>query len=98
MNIKPLGNRLVVELVKQKTTTASGIILSAEAKNEQAVGKIIAIGSGQGTDDNIVNLGLQNNDIVLFGKYAGEEIKDTHDSEKVYKILKGSDVLAIIKD
>jgi chaperonin GroES len=98
MTIKPLGNRLVVELVKQKTTTNSGIILSAEEKNEQAVGKIIAIGSGIGTDENITNLGLQNGDTVLFGKYAGEEIKDSVDETKIYKILKGTDVLAIVQE
>lgn len=98
MTIKPLGNRLVVELVKQKTTTASGIILSVEEKNEQAVGKIIAIGGGLGTDENISQLGLKTGDTVLFGKYAGEEIKDSTDETKIYKILKGKDVLATIQD
>lgn len=98
MTIKPLGNRLVVELVKQKTTTSSGIILTSEEKTEQALGKIIAIGKGQGTDENITNLDLKIGDTVLFGKYAGEEVKDNKVNDNTFKILKGSDVLAIIQD
>jgi chaperonin GroES len=98
MTIKPLGNRLVVELIKQKTTTASGIILTAEEKTEQALGKIIDIGKGQGTDENITNLDLKIGDTVLFGKYAGEEVKDNKINDNTFKILKGSDVLAIIQD
>ncbi len=97
MTIKPIGNRLVVELVKQKTTSTSGIILSAEEKNEQAVGRIIAIGNGLGSDENITNLGLNIGDKVLFGKYAGEEIQDSTDENKIYKILKATDVLATIQ-
>lgn len=96
MTIKPLGNRVVVELVKQKTTSNSGIILSSEEKTEQAIGQIIAIGSGIGEDENVTKLGLNLHDKVLFGKYAGEEIKDSENDDKTYKILKGTDILAII--
>lgn len=98
MTIKPLGNRVVVQLIKQKTTSASGIILSTEEKNEQAIGTITAIGAGQGTEDNIQNLGLSIGDKVLFGKYAGEEIKDGVDEDSVYKILKSTEILAIINN
>lgn len=96
MNIKPLGNRLVVRLVKQKTTSASGIILTAEEKNEQAMGEVLSIGAGYGTEENIQNLGLNVGDTVLFGKYAGEEVSDDADSETIYKILKTTDILAVI--
>jgi chaperonin GroES len=98
MTIKPLGNRLVVRLVKQKNVSASGIILSGEEKNEQAKGQIIAIGGGQGSEENIQNLNLQVGQIVLFGRYGGEEIQDDEDNETTYKILKGSDVLAVIEN
>jgi chaperonin GroES len=97
MNIQPLGNRLVVKLTKIKNTSASGFILSSEEKNEQAMGEVIAIGGGQGTDENIKDLGLKVGDVVLFGKYGGEEIADEHDENIVYKILKSTDVVAIIK-
>jgi chaperonin GroES len=97
MTIKPLGNRVVVKLTKQKTTSASGIILSAEEKNEQAMGEIIAIGGGQGSEENVTNLGLKVGDKVLFGKYAGEEISDDQDEDTKYKILKSTDILAVIE-
>lgn len=98
MNIKPLGNRLVVKLIKQKTTTASGIILTTEEKNEQAIGEVVSVGAGFGTDENIQSLNLKVGEKVLFGRYAGEEIKDESDTEIVYKILKTNDVLAIIEN
>jgi chaperonin GroES len=98
MNIKPLGNRVVVTLEKQKKTSASGIILTTKDENEQSLGTITAIGAGQGDDENVTELGLKVGDTVLFGKYAGEEIKDSVDSDKIYKILKGSDILAIINN
>ena len=97
MTIKPLGNRLVVKLIKQKNTTASGIITSTKEETEQGMGEIIAIGSGQGKDENIQDLNLKIGQIVLFAKYAGEEIKDETNLEIVYKVLKGSDIIAVIE-
>ncbi|NJK71773.1 co-chaperone GroES [Candidatus Gracilibacteria bacterium] len=97
MNIKPLGNRLVVKLVKQKTTTASGIIISSKEENEKAKGEVISIGGGQGKDNNITELGLKVGDIVLFGNYAGDEINSDPTSDDVYKILEGKDIIATIK-
>ncbi len=97
MKIKPLGNRLVVKLVKKKTTTASGIIISSEEKNEQAKGEIIAIGGGQGSEENITNLKLKTGDTVIFGKYAGDEVESEPGDTEVYKILNGKDVIAIVE-
>jgi chaperonin GroES len=96
MNIKPIGNRLVVKLTRKKNVSASGIILSSEEKTEQAIGEILAIGGGQGNDENIKELGLSVGDKVLFGKYAGEEVADDMDDETTYKILKSTDILAVI--
>lgn len=98
MIIKPLGNRLVVKLTKKPTTSASGIILSSEEKTEQAIGEVISIGGGQGKEDNITELGLKVGDKVLFGKYAGEEVSDNSSDETQYKILKSTDILAVIQD
>lgn len=99
MNIKPLGNRVVVQLIKQKTTSASGIILTTEEKNEQAMGKIITMGKGADVDGEIElkDLEVKVGDTVLFGRYAGEEVKDESDSETVYKILSSKDILAVIE-
>jgi chaperonin GroES len=98
MTIKPLGNRLVVQLIKQKNTTASGIITSTKEEPEQGMGKVIAIGKGQGDDENIKDLGLEIGQIVLFPRYAGEEIKDQNNPDVVYKVLKGSDIIAVLED
>jgi chaperonin GroES len=99
MNIKPLGNRVVVQLIKQKTTSASGIILTTEEKNEQAMGKIISMGKGADVDGEIElkDLEVKVGDTVLFGRYAGEEVKDESDSETVFKILSSKDILAVIE-
>lgn len=99
MTIKPIGNRLVVKLVKQQTTTKSGIILSTKEENEQSMGEIIAIGSGAEVDSeiNITSLGLSVGDKIIFGKYSGEEVKDQNDPDTMYKIIKSSDVMAIVE-
>jgi chaperonin GroES len=100
MTIKPLGNRLVVKLIKQKNTSASGIILSTEEKNEQAKGEVISLGKGADIDGEmqLKDLEVKTGDIVLFGKYAGEEITDEADPETVFKILSAKDILAIIEN
>lgn len=98
MTITPIGNRIVVELKEKETTTSSGIIISTNAgEKEQQYGVIIALGTGKSSEgETASDLGLKNGDQVLFGKYGGEEIKDDA-SNKIFKVLKVSDVLAIIK-
>jgi len=98
MNIKPIGNRLVVKLVVQATTSNSGIIVSTKQEKEQSMGEIVAIGTGADVDNeiNVSKLGLNIGDIVLFGKYAGEEFNDPKNSDITYKILKVSEVMATV--
>jgi chaperonin GroES len=96
-NITPLGNRVVVRLNKQKNVTTSGIILSSKTENEQSVGEITSIGGGIGEEENVTKLGLTVGDTVVFGKYSGEEIKDDQDSETVYKVVNGKDIIAILE-
>jgi chaperonin GroES len=97
MNIQPIGNRIVVKLSKKKQVSASGIILSSEEKTEQVIGEVVAIGGGQGSDENVKDLSLKVGDKVMFAQYAGDEIKDENDSETTYKILNSKDILATIK-
>jgi chaperonin GroES len=96
-NITPLGNRVVVRLNKQKNVTTSGIILSSKTENEQSIGEITSIGGGIGEEENVTKLGLTVGDTVVFGKYSGEEIKDDQDSETVYKVVNGKDIIAILE-
>lgn len=100
MTIIPLGNRLVIKLIKQKNTSVSGIILSTEDKNEQSIGQIVSLGAGANISEemNIKDLGVKIGDTVLFGKYSGEEVKDEMDSDTIYKILNAKDILAIIQN
>ena len=91
MKLKPLGNRVVVQPLTEEETTKSGIILPDTVdKEKKAEGKVLAIGDGE----KITKLGLKVGDKVLFGKYAGEEVKV---DEKEYKILSDEDVLAVIE-
>ncbi len=99
MTITPVGNRIVVELKEKETTTTSGIIISTNAgEKEQQYGIVIALGTGKSSEgETPTDLGLKTGDQVLFSKYGGEEIKDEAHG-KVYKVLKASDILAIIKE
>lgn len=89
MPLQPLGDRVLVKPQAEKETSAAGIMLP-ESKEKKSQGEIIAIGTGE----KIQKLNLKVGDVVMFGKYAGEEVE----LEKIeYKILKEEDVLAIIK-
>jgi chaperonin GroES len=94
--LKPLGDRLVIEPVEQEETTISGLILPETAKEKPQKGTVIAVGPGRRDDDGKrVEMDVSVDDIVLYAKYAGTEIKI--DGDKVL-ILKESDVLAILVD
>lgn len=91
MQIKPIGDRVLVEQVSEEETTKSGIVLPDTIdKEKKAEGNIIAVGSG----DKVIKLGLSVGQRVLFGKYAGEEVKQ---GDKEYKILNHDDVLAVVE-
>jgi chaperonin GroES len=101
MKIKPLGNRVLVKQSTQEEVTRSGIVLPDTAdKEKKAQGKIVALGKGE----EIAKSGLKIGDVVVFGKYSGEEIEIDENGKKVdYKILSigeekdESEVLAIIE-
>ncbi|MDG1821998.1 MAG: co-chaperone GroES [Flavobacteriaceae bacterium] len=89
INIKPLADRVVIEPLAAETTTASGIIIPDTAKEKPQKGIVVA--TGPGTKDDAVTLKV--GDTVLYGKYAGNELKlDSGD----YLIMRESDILAII--
>ena len=95
-NLKPLGDRLVVEPKEQEETTASGLVLPETAKEKPQQGTVIAIGPGRRDDDGKrIEMDVAVDDIVLYAKYAGTEIKFEGDK---FLILKESDVLAILED
>ncbi len=96
MNLRPLGDRVVVEPSEQEEKTASGIILPETAKEKPQEGTIVAVGPGKYDDEGKKRLPLdvKVGDKVLFAKYAGTEIKV--ESKKVL-ILRESDIMAVIE-
>ena len=95
MNLKPLGDRVVIEPLEQEEVTASGIVLPETAKEKPQKGKILAIGPGARDEDGKrIAMDVKVGDTVLFAKYAGTEIKV---EGKKLLILKESDILAIVE-
>jgi chaperonin GroES len=95
MELKPLGNRLVVEPIEQEDVTAGGIVLPETAKEKPQKGIVLAVGPGDRDDKGErIPMDVAVKDTILFAKYSGTEIK--LDAKKVI-ILRESDVLAIVK-
>ena len=94
MNIRPLQDRILVKRVESESRSAGGIIIPDSAKEKPVEGIVKAVGSGKVNDDGTrVAMETKVGDRVLFGKYAGSEVKI--DGEE-HIILKESDVLGII--
>lgn len=95
MNLRPLGDRLVVEPKEQEQTTASGLVLPETAKEKPQEGEVLAVGPGRRDDDGKrIAMDVSVGDLVLYAKYGGTEVKI--DGKKLL-ILKETDVLAIVE-
>ena len=89
LNIKPLLDRVVIEAMAAETTTASGLIIPDTAKEKPQKGTVVAIGNGKKDYTMTVKVG----DTVLYGKYAGTELKY---EGKDYLIMKEEEIYAIL--
>ncbi len=95
LNLRPLGDRLVVEPLEKEEKTPSGIILPETAKEKPQEGTILAAGPGRTTDEGKrIEMDVKTGQVVLYAKYAGTEVKI--DDRKLL-ILKESDILAIVE-
>ncbi|MHC1770459.1 MAG: co-chaperone GroES [Flexilinea sp.] len=95
MNLKPLGNRVVVEPIEEQDITAGGIVLPETAKEKPQKGTVISAGPGERNDKGErILMDIKKGDVVLYAKYAGTEIKI--DGKKLL-ILRESDVLAVVE-
>lgn len=95
MKIKPLHDRVIVKRSDAEEKTASGIIIPDTAKEKPQEGVVIAVGSGVRKDDGtLIPLDVKEGDKVLFGKYAGTEIK--LDGEE-FLMMKEDDIMGIIE-
>ena len=93
VKIKPLADRVLVEPMEAETKTASGIFIPDTAKEKPQQGKVLAVGKGRYEDGKWVPLDVKTGDTVLFGKYAGTEVKY---GGKEYLIVRENDILAIL--
>jgi chaperonin GroES len=95
LNVKPLGDRILVEAIEEKEQKKGGIIIPDSAKEKPTESTVIALGTGK-TDDNgkKVPFEIKKGDRILCSKYGGTEIKI---DGKEYKILSSDDILAILE-
>ena len=90
MKVKPLDDRVLVEVAVEEEKTASGLIIPDTAKEKPRVGKVVAVGTDEDLQDHI-----KVGDNILFAKYGGEDITVGNDE---YKIVQRGDILAVIED
>src|SRR5476651_1424919 len=95
LNIKPIGDRVVVEAAAAETKTASGIYIPETAQEKPQKGTVVAVGPGKYADlsGSLIPMAYKVGDEVLYGKYAGTEI--TIDG-KEYLIMRESDIFEIL--
>jgi chaperonin GroES len=95
MNVRPLHDRIIVQRLEEEEQKVGGIIIPDTAKEKPQQGKIIAVGKGRvEKDGKVTPLDVKAGDTVLFGKYAGQEIKIDGNE---YLIIREEEVLGVIE-
>ena len=94
MNVRPLHDRIIVSRIEEGEQKIGGIIIPDSAKEKPQQGKVVAAGSGKSKDDGKrVPLDVKAGDLILFGKYSGQEIKVDGNE---YLIMREDEVLAVV--
>jgi chaperonin GroES len=95
MKLRPLQDRIIVKRLEEENVTAGGILIPDTAKEKPQRGEIVAVGKGKVTEDGkVLPMDVKAGDKVLFGKYAGTEIKIEGDD---YLIMREDDILGVIE-
>ena len=95
MKFRPLHDRILVKRLEKEQTTSAGIIIPDTAKEKPQEAEVIAVGNGKKMDDgNVIPLDVKKGDKILFGKYAGSEIKI--DGEE-HLILREDEILGVVE-
>ncbi len=95
MQLKPLHDRVLVQRIEEENKTAGGIIIPDNNKEKPAEGKVVAVGSGRKLQDGTVQaLEVKEGDRVIFGKYAGSEVKIAGNE---YMIMKEEEILGVLQ-
>lgn len=94
MNVKPLGDRVVIKNVEMEETTKSGIVLTSASKEKPQMAEVIAVGPGGMVDGKEVVMNVKAGQKVIYSKYAGTEVK--LDGQEII-IVRQSDILATVE-
>lgn len=95
ISIKPLEDRIVVQVVEAEQTTASGLVIPDTAKEKPQEGKVMAVGPGRVDDSgNRIPVDVKEGDLVIFSKYGGTEVKYNGED---FLVLPARDVLAVVE-
>ena len=95
MKLRPLQDRIIVKRVEEETKTAGGIFIPESAKEKPQQGEVVAVGKGKVTEDGkVLPMDVKAGDRVLFGKYAGSEVK--LDGVE-YIIMREDDILGVVE-
>ncbi|MCL2378006.1 MAG: co-chaperone GroES [Defluviitaleaceae bacterium] len=94
MNLKPLGDRVVIKQLEAEETTKSGIVLPSQSKEKPQQAEVIAVGPGGVVDGKEIKMEVKPGDKVIYSKYAGTEVK-VNDDELI--IVRQNDILAIVQ-
>ena len=94
MNVKPLGDRVVIKNVEMEETTKSGIVLTSAAKEKPQMAEVIAVGPGGLVDGKEVTMNVKPGQKVIYSKYAGTEVKI--DGQEII-IVRQNDILATVE-
>ncbi|WP_138203868.1 co-chaperone GroES [Haloimpatiens lingqiaonensis] len=94
MNIRPLGDRVVIKRLEAEETTKSGIVLPGSAQEKPQMAEVVAVGPGMYKDGQKIEMEVKVGDKVIFSKYSGNEVK--FEGEE-YTILKQEDILAVVE-
>ena len=95
MELQPLGDRVLVEILEAEEVTKGGIVLPDTAKEKPQQAKVVSIGKGRISEDGkVIPSEVKKGDIVLFGKYSGAELKV---DDRNLLMLKEEDILGIVK-
>ncbi len=94
MKLKPLADRVVLQLVESEETTKSGIILASSAKEKPQIATVVAVGPGGIVEGKEVTMYVKEGDKVITSKYSGTEVKIDGDE---YTVVRQNDILAIVE-
>ena len=96
MKVKPLGDRVLVEVLEAEEMTKGGIVIPGSAQEKPQQAKVEAVGNGRISDEGkVLPLEVKAGDVILFGKYSGTEINI---SDEDLLIMRESDILGVIAD